>query len=142
QVAGGNEDHLPTALFPIEDTALAQVLQICPGRLVNDIVTLLVTGNAVWLERMPQGVADQLYLPVIEQVQRSHVRLHFANFSRFATNVGVKLFNRPPDDLGLRDDEVSQVVVIRLGVKKGAAVLDRRFSQDIGDGDELEQPVP
>ena len=67
QVVWGDKDHLPAALFPIENTALAQVQQICPGRLVNDIVTLLMTGNAVLLERMLQGVAEQLHLPVIEQ---------------------------------------------------------------------------
>jgi len=39
------------------------------------------------------------------------------------------------------NEEVSQVVVVGLGLEKGPTILDRPFQDDPRDRDELEEPV-
>lgn len=53
----------------------------------------------------------------------------------------MKLLHGLHDGGHLMEDEVGQVVVVRLRVEKGFPVLDRGFFDDAGDGDELHEPI-
>lgn len=100
-----------------------------------------MSGNVVGESRVSQRVRDESLLAMIDLREFLQGMQAGARFRRLARHIVVQLFQRPPDDPGLMDDEIGQVVFIRLRVQESRAVLSGRFAQELGDGDEFEQPV-
>ncbi|HEX5309288.1 MAG TPA: hypothetical protein VFW38_09445 [Solirubrobacteraceae bacterium] len=65
--------------------------------------------------RMPQRVAEQRQLPVVEVIGSVQKQLHVAYLARLALEVDMQLLDSPLDRLQLMEQEVGCVAVVRLG---------------------------
>jgi len=96
----------------------------------------------VTLLRVAQGVNDQSLLAMVQHRDAAESRFDGVQRRGLALDVLVQFPHGPPDDIELLEDEVGQVIVVRLGEEESPSVLGRSFQEDLGDGDELEEPIP
>ena len=100
-----------------------------------------MAGKGVALTGMFERVPDDFDLTVIEQVRSADFRFHFLVFGRLSFDVSVKILDRLADHLNLSDEKVTQIIVVRLRVEEGFAILDGGFSKSGRDGNEFEEPI-
>ena len=81
-------------------------------------MAILMTGYGVALVRMLESVANDFHLPMIEAVQRPHLGLHHFHLGFLALQILVQFQYGTADDLSLRYQKISQVVIIRFRVEK------------------------
>jgi hypothetical protein len=126
--------------FRGEEPVFSQVEQVRPRGLVDNPMAETMGLDRVSVVRMPQSVANQSPLSVIEYGYPTELELEFLLLVRLSFYENIQLVNRLPDDLEMIEQKISQVTVISLCVKKRTTVLGWSLQYDLRNGDELKHP--
>ena len=117
-VGGDTKHQLLPFFLELENPPIGEVEQVGSGRLIDDIVQVLVFFDRVSPPRRFDRLDDQCGLAVVEQIERPDRRFSLPDLGRLPVDVGRQFAERSDDHVGLGDDEVRKIVVVGLGVEE------------------------
>ena len=93
-----------------------KIRQIVSGCLVGDAMARLMVFGGVTRLWVPQRVAEQRTLAVIQSAMSLEKTVHNLDLPRFTVDETVQIVDGPSDHLGVIKQEVCEIVLIRLGL--------------------------
>ncbi len=130
--------HAPTH----QQAAPRQIQQIGSSGLVHRVVTDRVGREGVHRVGMPQGVAYERVLTVVEIRVPAQSSLGFRDLAGLPRQIALQFLDGPQSDVQLVQNEVREVEVICLRVQERAGVLCGGAPEYPGDRQVLREPVP